>query len=232
MYYNSNFSIIDKNNLKFVKLNDNKIKRITTRVRMLKKISNLNLDIKLLDEEYVNNCTYFNSGKKEFNWFLNNEALNDMKSGDGVTYVVTDILNGKETVIAYFQLSAFALHFKDNLDFEDDKIPKDKKKTRYIPINSFIIDMLAVDKNYQNSVWNGWIVSDVILNYILLFIENMSRTTIGGKIILLCSVKDAIRFYKRNGFKPLNEYMILFDKYIDGEEPMYYSIYDIPLLEY
>ncbi len=232
MYYNNNFVSKNKKDFKIKKMKIDNIKKITTRIKKLKIILDLNLHIELLDKKHEFTCKTLNFGKEEFNLFLNYDAYNNMTSGDGVTYVVTNILNGKENIIAYFQLSAFALHFKDEFDFEDDKVPKKKKKTRYIPINSFLINMFAVDKKYQDSVCNGMIVSDIIFKYIIAFIEEMSKTTIGGKIIILCSVKDAISFYKRNNFKPLNEYMTLFDKYIDGEKPMYLGLYDLPLLEH
>lgn len=181
-----------------------------------RKIYNFNPIIKRLcseDDEILRN---FNAGKKKFafNNFIKKEAKNDMTTGDGVTYLVIDEkLDGSECLVAYYTISTCSINIVDRYDFEDDEIPEEEKREHFSPISSFYINMFAVDVNYQDAIYDGQLISALILKYIINELRNMSMDVIGAKMITLCSVPDAIKFYEDNSeFEELTSKYTLLDK--------------------
>ena len=54
----------------------------------------------------------------------------------------------------------------------------------------------------------------------------MSTSIIGAKMIILCSVPDAVDFYKRNNFKELPPELTLFDHIdLSGNKAMYLTLH-------
>lgn len=186
----------------------------------LKIIKEFSPEIEVYNSDYVYNK--FDSGEYAFNEYINKSAKDDKLRGDGVTYIIHEKIDNESKLIAYYTISASTVHFADRYDFEDDDIPEDEKRERYSPISAFSINMFAVNKEYQDCIYEGYLISDLILKEVILNLYKMSVNVIGAKIIILCSVTDAIDFYKRNGFKELSEDYTLFDKpnLIDNK-PMY-----------
>lgn len=193
-----------------------------------KKLDKLNLVIQTFTPDDKCLVSSFDSGVFAFNNYISNEALTEKDEGDGVTYIILDEKSKTEKVlVAYYTISASTIHIKDNYDYSDDTIPEEEKRMHYSPISSFMINMFAVNKSYQNTIYNGKVVSDWILLNIIHELYEMSINVIGAKRILLCSVKDAVNFYTRNHFCKLTDSLTLFDKFVDDTIPMYLSLHDI-----
>ena len=187
-------------------------------------ISEINFNIEVYASEHIGLVEGFNSGACAFNDFLKMDALVDKMSGKGVTYIVTNNIEklGKtvKEVVAYYTISTFAIQIMDDYDFEDECIPKEEKRIHYNPMSSFLINMFAVDKNYQDTTYNGELISSLILMKIVNDLYNMSINLVGAKRIILCSVKEAVEFYQKNNFKKFDKDMTVLDKYLDDTVPM------------
>lgn len=194
----------------------------------IKKLNTFNPEIKLYTPECESLTNSFDSGVFAFNTFISDDALPHKNSGDGVTYLVLDNKSNNESnLVAYYTISASTIHFVDNYDYEDDAIPTEQKRTRYSPISSFMINMFAVNKNYQDCIYNDDLISNLILMNIISELYNMSTSLIGAKMIVLCSVKEAEHFYLKNNFNKLDSNFTLLDKYIDDTIPMYLPLHNI-----
>lgn len=189
-----------------------------------KTIHRFNPKIVLYSSEYNKLTTGFKCGKPIFDEYLCEQALEEMSSGDGVTYIILD--EDENVLIAYYTISTSTVHFVDMYDYEDEEIPEEKKRKHYSPISSVIINMFAVNSKYQDCIYEGEIVSDLIIQAIIGRIYNMSTSIIGAKMIILCSVPDAVDFYKRNNFKELPPELTLFDHIdLSGNKAMYLTLH-------
>ena len=184
--------------------------------KKLKTIDKFNPSVKIFNEEDFYLSKNFNSGKFQFNDYICNDAIEDRKTGNGVTYIVIDKINDEEErLVAYYTLSTSSVHFVDRYDFEDDDIPDNEKREHYTPINAVMINMFAVNNEYQDTLYQEYLISDLILD-----IYELTTNIIGAKQIILCSVKDAVNFYKRNEFEEFSDELTLFDKDSEDLIPM------------
>ncbi len=69
------------------------------------------------------------------------------------------------------------------------------------------------------------IVTNTFILVILKKCRTISETIIGARYIILYSVADAVRFYKRNMFEPYTKFMTQ-DKirFLDGCTPMFMAL--------
>lgn len=170
----------------------------------------------------------FSSRYLAFDNYINHQALTEKENSDGVTYIVLDEKTKAEKIlVAYYTISAYTIHFKDEYDYSDETIPNEEKLIYYSPISAFMINMSVVNKNYQDTLYNGKVISNLILMNILHELYQMSINIVGAKRIILCSVKDAVNFYSRNHFCKFTDSLTLLDKFIDDTIPMYLSLHDI-----
>lgn len=194
--------------------------------KTLKEIYNFNPTVKLYTDKYTHTAKNFDSGKYAFNDYIVNDALKDINNGDGVTYIVTEEKDDEEILIAYYTIIASTIHFIDDYDFHDDEIDKKDKRIHYSPISTIMITMFAVNDSYQDTLYKGQLVSDIILKRIIHDIYNMTTSVIGAKKITLCSVPDAIPFYKRNKFEEISSNLTMFDKAGQELTPMCLTMHD------
>ena len=176
---------------------------------------------KLLYSEYNDIVSKFNCGDIAFDTYLNKEALEDRLNGRGVIYIVIDqaikssnnenSLQNEDKLVAYYTISTSTVHFIDTYDFEDDAIPEPEKRKHYSPISAIIINMFAVNNEYQDCIYKEELVSSIVLQSIISDIYDMTTTIIGAKMIILCSVPDAVDFYKRNSFEEFPKEYTIFD---------------------
>lgn len=195
----------------------------------LKVIDKINFNVEVYTQEHTKFVENFNSGVVAFNDFIKKDALSDKELGEGVTYVVTNTINEKDKtikeIVAYYTISTFAVQIMDDYDYEDDSIPDEKKRIHYSPISAFLINMFAVNKKYQDTTYDGTLISDLIFMNIINHLYDISTNLVGAKSIILCSVKDAVKFYKRNHFKEFDSGMTLLDKCIDDTVPMHLPLH-------
>lgn len=194
---------------------------------MKKTIENFNPVIEALSEENRKLISDFFVGEKAFDDFIKKEAISDMVSGDGVTYLIVNEANKRE-IVAYYTISSSSIHSIDRYDFEDEDAPKDEKREHFSPISAFLIKMFAVNEKYQDTYYNDELVASLILKNIIFDLYDMSTSVVGAKRIILCAVEKAKKFYKLNNFEEFDGKYTLFDK-IDAQDnyPMYLALHKV-----
>lgn len=194
---------------------------------MKKTIENFNPVIEALSEENRKLISDFFVGEKAFDDFIKKEAISDMVSGDGVTYLIVNEANKRE-IVAYYTISSSSIHSIDRYDFEDEDVPKDEKREHFLPISAFLIKMFAVNEKYQDTYYNDELVASLILKNIIFDLYDMSTSVVGAKRIILCAVEKAKKFYKLNNFEEFDGKYTLFDK-IDAQDnyPMYLALHKV-----
>lgn len=194
---------------------------------MRKTIQNFKPVIETLSEENRKLISNFFVGEKAFDDFIKKEAINDMISGDGVTYLIINEVNKRE-IVAYYTISSSSIHTIDRYDFEDEDVPQDEKREHFSPISAFLIKMFAVNEKYQDTYYNDELVASLILKNIIFDLYDMSTSIVGAKRIILCAVENAKKFYKLNKFKEFDGNYTLFDK-IDAQDnyPMYLALHNV-----
>lgn len=194
---------------------------------MRKTIQNFKPVIEALSEGNIDLIRNFFVGEKAFDDFIKEEAINDMISGDGVTYLIINEVSKRE-IVAYYTISSSSIHTIDRYDFEDEDVPQDEKREHFSPISSFLIKMFAVNEKYQDTYYNDELVASLILKNIIFDLYDMSTSVVGAKRIILCAVEKAKKFYKLNNFKEFDDNYTLFDK-IDAQDnyPMYLALHNV-----
>jgi hypothetical protein len=194
---------------------------------MKKTIENFNPVIEALSEENRKLISDFFVGEKAFDDFIKKEAISDMVSGDGVTYLIVNEANKRE-IVAYYTISSSSIHSIDRYDFEDEDVPKDEKREHFSPISAFLIKMFAVNEKYQDTYYNDELVASLILKNIIFDLYDMSTSVVGAKRMILCAVEKAKKFYKLNNFEEFDGKYTLFDK-IDAQDnyPMYLALHKV-----
>ena len=194
---------------------------------MRKTIQNFKPVIEALSEENIDLISNFFVGEKAFDDFIKEEAINDMISGDGVTYLIINEVNKRE-IVAYYTISSSSIHTIDRYDFEDEDVPQDEKREHFSPISAFLIKMFAVNEKYQDTYYNDELVASLILKNIIFDLYDMSTSVVGAKRIILCAIEEAKKFYKLNNFKEFDDNYTLFDK-IDAQDnyPMYLALHNV-----
>ena len=194
---------------------------------MRKTIQNFKPVIEALSEGNIDLIRNFFVGEKAFDDIIKEEAINDMISGDGVTYLIINEVSKRE-IVAYYTISSSSIHTIDRYDFEDEDVPQDEKREHFSPISAFLIKMFAVNEKYQDTYYNDELVASLILKNIIFDLYDMSTSVVGAKRIILCAVEKAKKFYKLNNFKEFDDNYTLFDK-IDAQDnyPMYLALHNV-----
>lgn len=194
---------------------------------MRKTIQSFKPVMEALSEENIGLISNFFVEEKAFDNFIKEEAINDMISGDGVTYLIINEANERE-IVAYYTISSSSIHTIDRYDFEDEDVPQDEKREHFSPISAFLIKMFAVNEKYQDTYYNNELVASLILKNIISDLHDMSTSVVGAKIIILCAVEKAEKFYNLNKFKKFDDNYTLFDK-IDAQDncPMYLALHNV-----
>ena len=194
---------------------------------MRKTIQNFKPVIEALSEGNIDLIRNFFVGEKAFDDFIKEEAINDMISGDGVTYLIINEVSKRE-IVAYYTISSSSIHTIDRYDFEEEDVPQDEKREHFSPISSFLIKMFAVNEKYQDTYYNDELVASLILKNIIFDLYDMITSVVGAKRIILCAVEKAKKFYKLNNFKEFDDNYTLFDK-IDAQDnyPMYLALHNV-----
>lgn len=189
-------------------------------------MSDFPFETKILDDKNLDLLENFTCGHDELDRYVKEDAFKDNSIGKGVTYLVVDKRNAK--LVAYYTLSSTSLLFFDDKDISNKK-SIDEVVIRGIP--SIEIKMFAVRKSFQDVFYKDEenqqiLVSDVILGAVIGDIYNIVTSTLGARMIVLNSVPDAVKFYERNCFLPLGEYISLYDEYSKDCVPMYMMLFD------
>lgn len=183
-------------------------------------IAYFNPDVMLIEsahQDFLSEIKEFDAGKgyENFNDFIVDEALEYKNSGDGVTYIVWNILYnelGKEIkreVVSYYTLAATAIPYEDRIrcDEEEAKETGEEFNIEICGISAIEIKMFAVDVKYQDIFFeydgedlpvSAWIMRNII-NFAYFILDGV----LGVKSLFLHSLPEAENFYMSNGFNPV-----------------------------
>lgn len=161
---------------------------------------------------------HFSAGRgyENFNEFVMGEAVEYAENGDGVTYLIYNVLcdeNHNELsreIVSYYTLSATAIPYIDRIRLDEaEAIETGKQYSEEIwGIPALEIKMFAVDEKYQDIFFEyggedlpiaAWVIRNIINDaYVLM------NTVVGFKALFLHAIPDAEEFYRKNGFNPMN----------------------------
>lgn len=180
-------------------------------------IEYFNPDVMLLENSYQDflpELKLFDAGDryKNFNDFITDEASQYKDDGDGVTYVIWNVLYDaegnevKRDIVSYYTISATAIPYEDRIrkDEEEAKISGEEYDIEICGISAIEIKMFAVDKRYQDVFFeyagedlpiSAWIIRNIID-----FAYSLMEGVLGFKALFLHSIPEAEEFYLANGF--------------------------------
>lgn len=182
-----------------------------------KHVAYFNPDVLSLEQshqDFSSKMKAFHAGEgyENFNDFISEEASEYKKSGDGVTYVVWNVMYDKNNteiardLVSYYTLSATAIPYEDRirLDEEEAKAIGEEFDIEICGISAIEIKMFAVDEKYQDVFFeyegedlplSAWIMRNIID-----YSYSLMNDVIGFKALFLHSLPEAEKFYKANGF--------------------------------
>lgn len=178
-------------------------------------IDYFNPDVVVLSDIHQDLHFKAGSGYENFNTFIMEEAGEYAENGDGVTYLVFNVIYDDEgcessrELVSYYTLSATAIPYIDRIRLDEDEAKEIGKEysEEIWGISALEIKMFAVDEKYQDVFFEyegenlpiaAWIIRNIINEaYILM------DTVIGFKALFLHALPDAEEFYRKNGFNPM-----------------------------
>lgn len=157
-------------------------------------------------QDFSSEMKFFSAGEgyDNFNDFITEEAIDYENVGDGVTYVVWNVLYDKDNVeikrdmVSYYTLAATAIPYEDRIRdvfFEYDGMD--------LPISA-------------------WIMRSIID-----FAYSLLDEVIGFKALFLHSLPEAEGFYGTNGFNPVEINMQPLHCYDSEYKPMYLALKEV-----
>lgn len=198
-----------------------------------KEIDNFKCSVHLLNENYKDYLKDFSTGhgypEKGLGDYVKKEAFEEMRTGDGVSYIVMrEITNEKlgkkkQEVIAFYTLVSSAIPIIYRTE-DDDEV---YEVTCGIP--AVRIHMFAVKDSYQDVFYLNKPVAAWIFENIIDTINQKSKEDMGIKAIYLHSIPSAKKFYKKNKMMEAEEYMTPFSGLDDDCDVMYAFIRDVSI---
>ncbi|WP_444239836.1 hypothetical protein [Eshraghiella crossota] len=187
---------------------------------MHKHLMYFNPDVMSLEQshqDFSSKMGCFNAGEgyENFNDFITSEADEYKQAGDGVTYVVWNVLYDKNNVetereiVAYYTLAATAIPYEDRIrrDEEEAKEIGEEFDIEICGISAIEIKMFAVSEKYQDVFFEydgeNLPVSAWIMRNIIDYAHSLLNNILGFKALFLHSLPEAETFYKANGFNPV-----------------------------
>ncbi len=163
-------------------------------------IDNFRPEICILTEEHQKYLKFFETGenypeKGLGDYIKSNEAIDDLITGDGVSYVVfqKDEEEKFGDVIAFFSLQSSAISYMYRTVDEEEGIYEAMCSIPAIKINMF-----GVDVAYQDLFYDGVPISALVFRAIIDIISERSKDFAGIKAVYLNSLESAEKFYIKN----------------------------------
>ncbi len=189
-----------------------------------KHIESFNPDVLSLEQSHQDfsyEMRLFDAGKgyENFNDFLNEEAFGYKDFGEGVTYVVWNVVYDRNhneigrDVVSYYTLATTAIPYEDRIRLDEDEANKvgEAYDTKICGISALEIKMFAVNSKYQdvffeyegeNLPLSAWIMRSIID-----YAHTLQNQVIGFKALFLHSLPEAENFYRENGFNVMEKNM-------------------------
>ena len=206
-----------------------------------KYIKDFNPDVVLLTDSHQDFNFTAGPGYKNFDEFIQKEALDYTKRGAGVTYLVynvkKDVYNQEVSrePVAYYTLTANAIPYiyRIYLDEDEAKEVGQPYLDELWGINASEIKMFAVDQKYQDVFFefdgDKKPISAWILQNIIDIMSDMSHSMIGFKAIFLHSIPEAENFYLKNGFQNMSSIMQPFHCIDYDLTPLYLALNELDI---
>lgn len=173
----------------------------------------IEIEIRVLNEESKKYAENFRCGNLSIDYYFNNEAVNDSTS---VTYLYID--KAEDKLVACVTLACSAIFTAEESEEQFSTI-----------LSAMEIKYLATNEEYQHMPYypekSRPTLSDLMFDYIISYMSEISQQVIGAAKIVLYAVPQAVSFYKRHGFKEFGDTMYGDEGYyVEGCKPMYLDL--------
>lgn len=183
-------------------------------------ITYFNPDVMLLKsayQDFLSEIEKFDAGEEyiNFNEFVIDEAISYADEGNGVTYVVWNVVYDeneneiRRDIVSFYTLAATAIPYEDRIRRDEDEAKKfgEEFDVEICGISAIEIKMFAVDKKYQDVffIYDGedLPISAWVMKSIIDFSYSLMNEVLGFKALFLHALPEAENFYKTNGFNPV-----------------------------
>ena len=167
------------------------------------------MDLSKVDIESLQS---FNSTNEAIDDYFKKEAKSDTTSK---SFVVLNKREDMPSIIGTYSLccSGYVYQFRDRIYINP------AVEVKYFAINEYY-----QDAQHDDDVDFGCLSSN-IFSIVIGNIINFTDNYCGANKIILYAVPDAVKFYKRMGFKPFEDYMLKTnERYLEGCSPMYLDL--------
>ncbi len=195
-------------------------------------IDNFRPEICILTEENQRYLQFFETGKNYpekglGDYIKSDEAIEDLITGDGVSYIVfqKDEKDKLEKAIAFFSLQTSAISYMYRTVDEEEGVYEAMCSIPAIKINMF-----GVDVEYQDLFYDGVPISALVFRAIIDIISERSMDFAGIKAVYLNSLESAESFYVRNEMLYAEDYMIPYAGEDKDLTVMYKFIRDVQMI--
>lgn len=173
----------------------------------------IEIDIRVLNEESKKYAENFRCGNSSIDYYFNNEAVKDSTS---VKYLYIDKTEDK--LVACVTLACSAIFTAEESEEQFSTI-----------LSAMEIKYLATNEEYQHMPYytdkHLPTLSDLMFDYIISYMFKISHQVIGAAKIVLYAVPQAVSFYKRHGFREFGDNMYGDEGYyVEGCKPMYLDL--------
>jgi hypothetical protein len=180
-------------------------------------IEHFDPDVEVYNTSHQDLLFKFDAGDQyiNFNDFISKEAEEYADGGEGVTYLVWNILyndDDKELsreLVGYYTLAATAIPYIDRIRLDEEEAQKtgNEFSCEICGITAIEIKMFAIDKKYQDLFYcyegEDLPISAWILRKIIDYSYSLLTEVLGFKALFLHSLPEAESFYRTNGFHPV-----------------------------
>lgn len=171
------------------------------------------VSLQVLTAENSQYVSDFHCGNTSIDLYFQEEAPTDRTS---VTYLFVD--EEDDSLMACVTISCSAIFTDRESDYQFSTL-----------LSAMEVKYLATAEKYQHIPYSpedgAPSLSDIMFDYMLSQMEEISHTKIGASKIVLYSVPTAVSFYKRHGFKEFGDTMYGDEgDYLEGCKPMYFDM--------
>lgn len=172
------------------------------------------LEFVVLERQHKELVKKFRCGNDHIDHFVKSTSFKDKET---VTYAAVD--TEKQLIVAVLTIVASGVYTNPSI-----LSGRDETVLSAIEIKNFAVD-LRYQKIPYSDVYDDNTLSYQIFNKYLKDLLELSRKVIGAKKIILYSVDDAVKFYKKHGFRDFRMYMARdYRREVKGCKPMYFNL--------
>lgn len=171
------------------------------------------VSLRILTEDNIKYVSDFRCGNFAIDSYFRSKASSDRTS---VTYLFID--DDADSLMACVTISCSAIFTDRETDYQFSTL-----------LSAMEVKYLATAEKYQHIPYSSDedapSLSDVMFDYMISQMQEISHTKIGASKIVLYSVPTAVSFYKRHGFKEFGDTMYGDEgDYLEGCKPMYFDM--------